>query len=77
MVYKQLKEILLRHESNDPKSPLTACITFASFGPNVKEDYPWKSRTYVISSDNKAFQPGQGDYSILGNALTAPAPTFV
>ena len=74
MVYKQLKEILLRHESNDPKSPLTACITFASFGPNVKEDYPWKSRTYVISSDNKAFQPGQGDYSIFGKCLDGTGP---
>ena len=74
MVYKQLKEILLRHESNDSKTPLTACITFASFGPNVKKDYPWKSRTYVISSDNKAFQPGQGDYSIFGICLDGTVP---
>lgn len=69
MDYKQLKGLLLRHECGEPETHLTACITFASFGPGSKEEYPWNSRTYLISSDNKAFQPGKGGYSIFGSCL--------
>lgn len=74
MDYKQLKELLLRHECGHPKHHLTACITFASFGPKNKEEYPWNSRTYLISSDNKAFQPSKGGYSIFGRCLDGTDP---
>ena len=74
MDYKQLKDLLSRHECEPPKTPLTACITFASFGPNNKKEYPWNSRTYVISSDNKAFQPNKGGYSIFGSCLDGTDP---
>lgn len=74
MEYKQLKEMLFQHESKNPNSHLTACVTFASFGPNVKTEYPWSSRTYIISSDNKAFRPGMGGYSIFGKCLDGTDP---
>lgn len=57
MEYKQLKALLFQHECKHPDTHLTAYITFASFGPDNKTEYPWKSRTYLVSSDNKAFQP--------------------
>ena len=37
----------------------------ASFG----KEYPLESRTYVVSSDNKAYQPNKGGYSIFAVAL--------
>lgn len=74
MEYKPLKELLFQHECKHPGTHLTACITFASFGPNAKTDYPWKSRTYIISSDNKAFQPNKGGYSIFGKCLDGTDP---
>jgi hypothetical protein len=74
MDYKQLKELLFRHECKHPETHLTACVTFASFGPGNKKDYPWNSRTYVISSDNKAFQPGKSGYSIFGRCLDGTDP---
>lgn len=74
MEYKQLKKMLSQHESRNPETHLTACITFASFGPNVKTEYAWISRTYIISSDNKAFQPDKGGYSIFGKCLDGTDP---
>lgn len=69
MEYKQLKELLFQHECKHPNTHLTACITFASFGSGNKTEYSWASRTYLISSDNKAFQPNKGGYSIFGYCL--------
>lgn len=72
MDYKQLKKILCRHERKHPSTHLTAYITFSSFGPQTKRShslYSWEGRTYLISSDNKAFQPGKGGYSIFGSCL--------
>ena len=40
MDYTQLKQMLSQHEREHPETHLTACITFASFGPNAKKDYP-------------------------------------
>ena len=74
MDYKQLKELFSQHESEYPDTHLTAYITFASFGPGNKKEYPWNSRTYLISSDNKAFQPGKGGYSIFGSCLDGTDP---
>ena len=72
MDYKQLKKILCRHERKHPSTHLTAYITFSSFGPQTKRShslYSWEGRTYLISSDNKAFQPSKGGYSIFGSCL--------
>ena len=69
MNYQELKMLFRRHESTQPKEHLTAYITFSSFGPQARTDYTLRERTYVISSDNKAFQPNKGGYSIFGSCL--------
>lgn len=69
MNYLELKKLFTSYESNNPEKHLTAYITFSSFGPRNQETYSWESRTYVISSDNKAFQPRMGGYSIFGSCL--------
>lgn len=69
MKYQELKKLFCTHESSNPKNHLTAYLTFSSFGPEHDKAYPWESRTYVISSDNKAFQAGMGGYSIFGCCL--------
>ena len=74
MDYKQLKELFCQHERDYPITHLTGYITFASFGSNNKKEYPWSSRTYIISSDNKAFQSNKGGYSIFGSCLDGADP---
>lgn len=69
MDYKQLKELFSQHEREHPETHLTACITFSSFGSDNRREYSWDSRTYEISSDNKAFRSNQGGYSIFGCCL--------
>ena len=36
---------------------------------SFEKEYSLESRTYVVSSDNKAFQPNMGGYSIFAVAL--------
>ena len=74
MDYKSLKDLFYQHECDYPKTHLTGYITFASFGPDNKKEYPWSSRTYIVSSDNKAFQPNKGGYSIFGSCLDGSDP---
>lgn len=69
MNYGQLKELFYQHEHEYPKTHLTAYITFASFGPQNKKAYSWEGRTYLVSSDNKAFQPNKDGCSIFGSCL--------
>lgn len=69
MEYTLLKELLYKHECKHSRTHLTAFLTFSSFGPGNKKEYPWESRTYLVSSDNKVFQPNKGGYSIYGSCL--------
>ncbi len=69
MEYEEMKKLFAEHESSHPEIHLTAYITFLSFGPENHSNYSWESRTYVVSSDNKAFQPDKGGYSIFGSCL--------
>lgn len=69
MTYTALKELFRGYEADRPKTHLTAYMTFSSFGPDVPVPHDVRSRTYVISSNNKAFQPDQGGYSIFGSCL--------
>lgn len=69
MNYSQLKTLFCKHESENPSNHMTAYITFSSFGPENTKEYSWEARTYVVSSDNKAFQPNMGGYSIFGSCL--------
>lgn len=69
MNYKKLTDLFYQHESGTPERHLTAYITFSSFGSENKKEYPWEARTYIVSSNNKAFQPNKGGYSIFGSCL--------
>ena len=46
---------------------LTGYIVFSP--ASFTEEYSLESRTYVVSSDNKAFQPNMGGYSIFASSL--------
>lgn len=74
MLYNELKEIFIKHEAEHPTEHLTAYITFSSFGPKCRTQYTERGRTYIISSDNKAFQPNKGGYSIFGGCLDGTDP---
>ena len=74
MNYQELKQLFREYENNYPRTHLTGYITFASFGPNNKKEFSWSSRTYRVSSDNKAFQPNMGGYTIFGSCLDGADP---
>lgn len=67
ITYKELKAIFQTHESTRPKDHLTACIVFTA--DSFTEPYSLESRTYEVSSDNKAFQSCMGGYSIFASSL--------
>lgn len=71
--YKTVKEIFRDWENKQEKLPmserthLTAYITFTS--DSFTTQFSEKERTYVVSSDNKAFRPNCVGYSIFGTNL--------
>lgn len=69
MDYKDLKNIFIAHESQEPapKEHLVGHIVFAA--KSFKKEYSEVSRTYAVSSDNKAFKPDAVGYSIYGYCL--------
>ena len=67
ITYEELKTIFKAHEQSRPKDHLTARIVFTA--DSFKRPYSLKSRTYEVSSDNKAFQPDMGGYSIFASSL--------
>ena len=65
MTYSELKDYFRQSEKNNQH--VTGYITFTK--DSFNKPYSEESRTYVVSSDNKAFIPGMGGYSIFGSAL--------
>ena len=59
-------------EAESKGSHLEGLIVFTE--DSFTEHYSEESRTYVVSSQNKAFQPGMGGYSIYGSALDGTDP---
>lgn len=51
---------------------LTGYIVFSQ--DSFTQEYTETSRTYEVSSDNKAFQPNMGGYSIFASALDGSDP---
>lgn len=72
MKYAELKAIFKAHEANHPGEHLTAHIVFTQ--DSFTKPYARESRTYVVSSYNKAFRPNMGGYSIYGNCLDGTDP---
>jgi len=67
MTYSELKQKFIEHEANQPEHHLTSHITFTP--DSFSEDLSERSRTYVVSSYNKAYRPNMGGYSIFGSSL--------
>ena len=64
------REHNIRSKGNEEKAYIVAVITEDSFS----EEYPLESRSYLVSSDNKAFIDGMGGYSIFASSLDKTDP---
>ena len=67
MNYSELKKIFRELKRNSPREDLTAHIIFTE--DSFATQYPLLGRTYRVSSDNKAFWPNMGGYSIFAYCL--------
>ncbi len=67
MEYNELKQIFRELKRTSPREDLTAHIIFTE--DSFDKKYPLLSRTYSFTSDNKAFWPNMGGYSIFGYCL--------
>lgn len=71
MSYGELTR-LFRNVEQSGKGHVEAYIVFTE--DSFTKPYSEESRTYVFSSDNKAFQAGMGGYSIFGSCLDGTDP---
>ena len=78
ITYEQMASLFRAHESiNDalppgPHNHLTGRIVFTA--DSFTKEYSEDSRTYEVSSNNKAYIPGMGGYSIFASALDGSDP---
>lgn len=66
MTYQEMKNHF-REVEKEYGGHVTGYIVFSQ--DSYTKPYSLESRTYVVSSDNKAFQPNMGGYSIFAEAL--------
>lgn len=66
MTYQEMK-VRFREAEKEGFTHLTGYIVFSQ--ASFEKPYPLAARTYVVSSDNKAFRPNMGGYSIYANSL--------
>ena len=73
ITYKELAKIFCDYESNvKDGSHLSGYVVFTE--NSFKDYFSLEARTYSVSSDNKAFQPDMGGYSIFGSAIDGSDP---
>ena len=73
ITYQEMAKAFRLHENTATDgSHITGCIVFTE--SSFAKKYPLKSRTYSVSSNNKAYQPGMGGYSIFGSCLDGTDP---
>lgn len=65
MTYQQMRGYFRAAERQNQHLTGYIVISQASF----EKEYPLESRTYVVSSDNKAYQPKMSGFSIFAVAL--------
>lgn len=70
MSYSDLTSMFVKAE-NEGKH-IAGYITFTQ--DSFDKEYPLESRTYIVSSNNKAFQSGMGGYSIYGSSVDKSDP---
>ncbi len=64
--YYELKN-MFREAEREKRGSLVGYIVFTE--DSFDKPYPIEARTYMVSSDNKAFQDGMGGYSIYGSSV--------
>ena len=67
MTYRELKDAFRELKRTSPREDLTAHIIFTE--DSFAKTYPLLSRTYLVSSDNKAFWPSMFSHSIFAWCL--------
>ena len=70
MTYWKLREYFRAAERQGQH--LTGYIVFSP--ASFEQPYPLEARTYRVSSNNKAFQPSMGGYSIYASSLDGSDP---
>lgn len=69
ITYAEMKKRFCEHEAAEANGlsgkHLTGCIVFTS--DSFLEEYSVESRTYFVSSDNKAYKPNALGYSVFGS----------
>lgn len=63
--YQEMRSLF--YKSEDAGKHINGYVVFSQ--DSFNQPYSLESRTYVISSDNKAFQSNKGGYSIYGSSL--------
>ena len=69
MKYQELERIFRAHEADRPKYHLDGLITFSDLGTYEDPSNTQRDRTYIVSSNNKAYKPNSLGYSIFGTCL--------
>lgn len=67
LTYAEMAAAFRHHEYPGAVKHLTGYIVFTE--ESFDKPYSLESRTYRVSSDNKAYQPNMGGYSIYGSAI--------
>ena len=65
MTYKEMKMLFCKSEEDGKH--ITGVIVFSN--DSWDREYPLESRSYIVSSDNKAFKPNMCGYSIWGSSI--------
>lgn len=66
LTMEQMEE-LFRERNRSGEPPIEAVIVYSE--DNWKEHYSLESRSYAVSSDNRAFQDGKFSNSMFGSSL--------
>lgn len=73
ITYAELAAAFRKHEREATDGThLTGYIVFTE--DSFMEPYGLEARTYRVSSNNKAYQPNMGGYSIYGSAIDGSDP---
>ena len=68
----KMVDLFRRYEQEHPENHLSGFVVFTKSSFDVP--YSLESRTYCVSSNNKAFQPNMNGYSIYGSAIDGSDP---
>lgn len=72
MKYSELRAAFYQHEETRPEQHLTAIIVFTE--DSFDRRYPRLGRSYITSSNNKAYQPNMGGFSVFASCLDGTDP---